>query len=255
VKLASLDSLFQLTGNHQNYTFVDLCGGPGGFAEYLIWRAKENNVKCRGWGITLRGVQDYDLFSIKKIQDAIFTVTYGADGTGDLYLEENNLEFTKSILKENNGPVNLVVADGGFSVKGDEEHQEEHSKQILVAQILAMFRVLKQGGHFCMKIFDTLTDFSVEAIYILYLHFEKISIVKPLSSRPGNSERYIVCLNLQESCPNALIEYLVKVNLELNNLKPNASAATSSHNAHQPGYMTKQEKIDLGLLGNPNPNP
>ena len=33
--------------------------------------------------------------------------------------------------------------------------------------------------------------------YLLYLHFEKTALVKPLTSRPANSERYLVCIGLR----------------------------------------------------------
>lgn len=35
------------------FTFGDLCGGPGGFSEYLLWRYGTTGVQ--GWGITLSG--------------------------------------------------------------------------------------------------------------------------------------------------------------------------------------------------------
>lgn len=56
-------------------------------------------------------------------------------------------------------------------------------------------------------------------IYILYKHFEKICIIKPYTSRPANSERYIVCFNLQEQRP-PITEYLFKINEKLHELSP-----------------------------------
>lgn len=96
--------------------------------------------------------------------------------------------------------------------------------------------------------FDILTDFSVELVYILYLHFEKISIVKPFSSRSANSERYIICMNLQTPNPVDLISYLTSIAKKLNDLKPLSKAPKSGHQAHQPGFSSKQEKVELGLL-------
>ncbi|KAJ3332131.1 FtsJ methyltransferase domain-containing protein 2 [Kappamyces sp. JEL0680] len=186
--------------------------------------------------------------SIPEQATAAFTTHYGADGSGDLYLDENNQAFCAAVNGAAKDGVDLVVADGGFSVVGDEEHQEEHSKQLLVAQILAMFRVLKKGGNFVVKLFDLLTDFSVELVYLLYLYFERISICKPFSSRPANSERYLVCLNLQEARPKDLIQFLATAARELAALKPSSLPAKSGHVKHQPGFVSKQEKIDLGLL-------
>ena len=111
-----------------------------------------------------------------------------------------------------------------------------------------MLRVLKKGGKFVLKIFDLFTDFSVDLVHLLYLHFEKISICKPYSSRPANSERYIVCLNLHESQPKELIDFLEIVQKTLQSLRPSDIAATSAHIKHQPGFIPIREKIDLELL-------
>lgn len=241
VKMASIDAIYNLSSHTK--TFVDVCSGPGGFSEYLFWKLAEKNAK--GWGITLKGQQD---FAIDILQNAgSFTAHYGKDQTGDLYSIENVNSFCDLVLSES-GHVDLVLGDGGFSVLGDELHQEEHSKLILVVQILVMLKVLKRGGNFVIKVFDLLTDFTVELTYLLYLHFEKISIIKPYSSRPANSERYLVCLGFQDQEPAELTAYLTKVVQVLNQLKPNSDPAVSGHLQHQPGFLAKSEMIDLGLL-------
>lgn len=61
------------------------------------------------------------------------------------------------------------------------------------------------------KIFDVFTPFTVGLVYILYCHFDSISIIKPLSSRPANSERYIICKGLKERSPQ-VITYLFEIN-------------------------------------------
>ncbi|CAN0190051.1 unnamed protein product [Ectocarpus sp. 6 AP-2014] len=38
--------------------FADLCGGPGGFSEYLLRRRRKLGLPARGWGISLRQVGD-----------------------------------------------------------------------------------------------------------------------------------------------------------------------------------------------------
>lgn len=53
--------------------------------------------------------------------------------------------------------------------------------------VLCMF----EGGHFVCKTFDLFTPFSVGLIYLLYLCFERVSLFKPVTSRPANSERCV----------------------------------------------------------------
>ena len=126
------------------FTFVDLCGGPGGFSEYLC-------EKGRGWGITLKIDDGCDwkigreLSSVaQKAQGSVdasvgkadrdaagdastnsrFTVSYGADGTGNLYSVENIRHFAAEVTASVPGGVRLVVADGGFNDARNSHDQE-----------------------------------------------------------------------------------------------------------------------------------
>ena len=47
------------------------------------------------------------------------------------------------------------------------------------------------GGHFVCKLFDLFTPFSVGLVYLMYRIFDHVSIFKPVTSRPANSERYV----------------------------------------------------------------
>ena len=79
--------------------------------------------------------------------------------------------------------------------------------------------------------FDTFSSLSIEILYLLTYLYENVYISKPLSSRPANSEKYIVCTNFK-MVPNidSLIQnifekyYLIKqttvksiINMEISN--------------------------------------
>uniref|UniRef100_A0A182TBW3 Cap-specific mRNA (nucleoside-2'-O-)-methyltransferase 1 n=1 Tax=Anopheles maculatus TaxID=74869 RepID=A0A182TBW3_9DIPT len=89
--------------------------------------------------------------------------------------------------------VHLMMADGGFSVEGHQNEQEILSKQLYLCQLIVALAIVRPEGHFVMKVFDLFTPFSVGLIYLAYRCFREISICKPNSSRPANSERYLVC--------------------------------------------------------------
>eukprot|EP00961_Rhodomonas_salina_P102846 1383286-Rhodomonas_salina.1 len=40
------------------FYFADICAGPGGFTEYMVWRRQ---LSYQGWGFTLRGDHDFRL--------------------------------------------------------------------------------------------------------------------------------------------------------------------------------------------------
>lgn len=106
----------------------------------------------------------------------------------------------------------------GFSVEGQENIQEILSKQLLLCQILTALSTVRTGGNFTCKTFDLFTPFSVGLIYMLYLCFDRVSLFKPVTSRPANSERYVVCRGLKPGS-DVVREYLFTVNLKLNQLR------------------------------------
>uniref|UniRef100_A0A665T9Y8 Cap-specific mRNA (nucleoside-2'-O-)-methyltransferase 1 n=1 Tax=Echeneis naucrates TaxID=173247 RepID=A0A665T9Y8_ECHNA len=199
--------------------FGDVCAGPGGFSEYVLWKRRWH---AKGFGMTLKGPCDFKLEDFFAAPSELFEPYYGeggVDGDGDITRPENMTAFRNFVLEntERRG-LHFLMADGGFSVEGQENIQEILSKQLLLCQFLTAVSTLRTGGHFVCKTFDLFTPFSVGLVYLLYLCFDRISLFKPLTSRPANSERYIVCRGLKPGS-DAVREYMFKVNLKLNQLK------------------------------------
>lgn len=199
--------------------FGDVCAGPGGFSEYILWRRRWH---AKGFGMTLKGPCDFKLEDFYAAPSELFEPYYGeggVDGDGDITRPENVTAFRNFVMEstERRG-LHFLMADGGFSVEGQENLQEILSKQLLLCQFLTAISSLRTGGHFVCKTFDLFTPFSVGLVYLLYLCFDRISLFKPVTSRPANSERYIVCRGLKPGS-DAVREYMFKVNLKLNQLR------------------------------------
>jgi hypothetical protein len=43
----------ELLGSMELLYFADICAGPGGFSEYMLWR---KSWHCKGFGFTLKGL-------------------------------------------------------------------------------------------------------------------------------------------------------------------------------------------------------
>lgn len=195
--------------------FADICAGPGGFSEYVLWR---KGWEAKGFGFTLRGPNDFKLEEFYAGSPESFEAHYGVDpreGDGNIYHPQNLIEFRNHVLNnsESNG-VHFVMADGGFSVEGQENLQEILSKRLYLCQFLCALGILRTGGHFVCKLFDCFTPFSVGLIYIMYRCFNQICIFKPNTSRPANSERYLVCKS-KKSGTGDVENYLFKLNCHL----------------------------------------
>ncbi|XP_015587359.1 cap-specific mRNA (nucleoside-2'-O-)-methyltransferase 1 [Cephus cinctus] len=171
--------------------FADVCAGPGGFSEYVLWKKKWH---AKGFGFTLKDENDFKLDDFYAGPCETFHPFYGPKEDGNVYDPENQKSFYKLIMEHTNGlGLHFMMSDGGFSVDGQENIQEILSKQLYLCQCLVALMIVRTGGHFVTKLFDLFTPFSAGLIYLMYRCFDKICIFKPNSSRPANSERYLVC--------------------------------------------------------------
>lgn len=158
------------------------------------------------------------------------------------------LEAVQQEMIEKAKGVGLVVADGGESiVKGDEIYQEESFSQLILCQVLVAVSILARGGKFVLKLVSTRTFFMRDLLYLLALQFTKFDIVKPRTSRPGNSERYLVACGFSGDASDLAV-YLKTVNVEMNRCKTTGPPTISAHKGVGSGTSIS-EKIELGLVG------
>ncbi|XP_055629042.1 cap-specific mRNA (nucleoside-2'-O-)-methyltransferase 1 [Toxorhynchites rutilus septentrionalis] len=203
VKMANIDAMFDymfsnptdecgnaMVRENDLLYFADVCAGPGGFSEYMLWRKKWH---AKGFGFTLRGENDFKLHDFIAGSAETFDPYYGPKDDGNIFDPTNIESFTDYVMKQTESGVHIMMADGGFSVEGQENIQEILSKQLYLCQILVALNIVRTGGHFVVKLFDLFTPFSVGLLYLVYKCFRKICICKPNTSRPANSERYLVC--------------------------------------------------------------
>lgn len=191
VKLANLDAICGLTPRLFDplntsfplpgaYTFADVAGGPGGFTQYL----QRRYPTAKGVGITLRGPHD---FNMEQLDSERFQAYYGPgpSGTGDLL--ECAAQFQEFVAKETRG-VDLLLADGG-----DEDTAEPLASRLLTCEAYLGVSAVLKGGDFVCKVFDSVERHTAELLYLVATCFDKVALIKPVTSRPACSERYLVC--------------------------------------------------------------
>lgn len=134
--------------------------------------------------------KSYNLPSYNKnIVKSHVCITYGKDNTGDI----NNMENIFHIQKLAKKKFFLVTADGGFDEGIDFNHKEQLHYYLILNEILAAVLLGKKGGNFILKMFDIFTESSIHMLFLLSNMYEEMFIYKPRTSRPTNSEKYIVC--------------------------------------------------------------
>src|SRR5581483_10694851 len=138
LKLANLDKIFMLTGHvsgavnkqlSKEAVYCDLAGGPGGFIQYLQYR----NPVSITYGITYKKAINYNM---NKLDIKRFVPIYGRDSTGDGNLYNEWQFFIETLKIAEPYGVDLVTADGGIDVEGQEHRQEFLNVRLIAVEIL-----------------------------------------------------------------------------------------------------------------------
>lgn len=182
--------LFMKNKNEITASFI--AEGPGGFIEAFVDYTGKNNIATKQlYGITLlSNDKNVPQWKLPKQYRKKLSFLNGADNTGSLYNPENISDFIKTIGE--NG-CDYVTCDGGFDFSNDFNNQEEASLKLIKCECYLGMRILKLGGIFVIKLFDFNHKDTRAILYMLYKSFKKVYFYKPNTSRPANSEKYIVC--------------------------------------------------------------
>eukprot|EP00933_Yihiella_yeosuensis_P051425 TRINITY_DN49359_c0_g1_i1.p1 TRINITY_DN49359_c0_g1~~TRINITY_DN49359_c0_g1_i1.p1 ORF type:complete len:659 (-),score=188.64 TRINITY_DN49359_c0_g1_i1:527-2503(-) len=178
--------------------FLDLCGGPGAWSQYLL---SKKHLQLRGFGFTLRSgsgaeedwqAEEKDDWYPDLLENPEWTALWGADGTGDLLKPKNLIHSTNALKKQ--GGVFLCVADGGFSDKTIPDGLLElYFYRLFLAELLTATNCLQPGGRFVCKLYTSCSTATSALLFLTTRLFEQSSIVKPMTSRVAGPERYLYC--------------------------------------------------------------
>jgi 23S rRNA U2552 (ribose-2'-O)-methylase RlmE/FtsJ len=138
----------------------------------------------------------------KRVINKNICVTYGKDNTGDIN-NLDNLHHIRNLVGQTGSY--LVTADGGFDEGTDFNNKEQLHYYLILNEIYSALCLQKSGGHFILKVFDIFTTTSVHVLYLLSLVYEEVYIYKPKTSRPTNSEKYIICKNMESYDKNKVL--------------------------------------------------
>ena len=163
-----------------------LAEGPGGFIEAIYNYSNINKKQVKIYGVTLPPDNESDIpkWNSLKINDFINTkIIYG-----DLCNKNDITGFMNYI----NTKVDFVTADGAVDYSADYNKQEQLSYKLFLGEILTAFMILKKGGTYVMKVFDTFRIVTIKILGLLYEYFDEFTICKPKTSRVLNSEKYVI---------------------------------------------------------------
>ncbi len=233
IKLLNLNCTFEniifntIKNSKGGCSYADLCSAPGGFTFFIQKVTQRYRKPVKSYMFTM-----YETGTFLKVDDKLkhmhnVDITYG-----DIY-KKNDRDLYIDKVKT----VDFVLADGGIDFKNIENHQEFYSKNLYVSQVLLCLQILKPGGFMICKFFDLFLKFSSSLLFVTTLVFEEVQICKAISTKAGNSERYIVFKNYKPN--NDITEILKDVNDKLNKNYNISSFIKEDF----PGYMDFKKKL------------
>jgi 23S rRNA U2552 (ribose-2'-O)-methylase RlmE/FtsJ len=192
-----------------------LAEGPGGFIEAVVNLRKNPCDSYIGMTI-LDEHQNHSIPAWKKSEFFLYSNPHvstepGIDGTGDILSLAN---FDHCAAKYASS-MDFITADGGFDFSTDFNKQEIQMARLLFAQIAFALAIQKPDGHFVLKMFDCFHTATVDLLCILSSFYKTVYIAKPQTSRPGNSEKYVVCKGFRPTTSTAFLPHLRRVFAEM----------------------------------------
>ncbi len=185
-KLTEIIHKYKLFKNtNEPITMAGIAEGPGGFMEaFYMYRRFYNKYNDIIKGITLNPSNKY-IPNWVKINERFKNIE---THYGDIYLKNSVDNFSSEFKNK----VDFVTADGGFDYSVDFNNQEMDSAKIIFAEMLMAFNIQKKGGVFVIKVFDLFNPITIKILYMIYRYYDEFNIYKPKTSRPANSEKYII---------------------------------------------------------------
>ena len=193
----------------KSFKSVHLCEAPGAFISSVnhFIKTHRKNVQWYWWATTLNPYYEGNDLDVMIADDRVLSLTlpnwyFGIDDTGNCMDVENMFGLINFIGTE----VDFVTADGSINCQDKPDEQESIVTDLHFCEIVTAMNLLSQGGKFVLKVFTFFEHASVCMIYLLNAVFGEVHIFKPATSKPGNSELYIVCLDYVGR--NAVKDYL-----------------------------------------------
>jgi len=247
--MIEINNIFKLQEKYVgNINTFHLAEGPGGFIEAMIYLRQ--NTYDKYYGMTLIEGGNHKIPGWRKSKHFLRSnpnvlLEYGADKTGNLYNPDN---YTYCIEKYGNS-MDIITGDGGFDFSIDYDKQEYIVLKLILAQIFYALAMQKKRGTFILKIFDIFLQPSVEFLYLLSCFYNKVSILKPNTSRYANSEKYVICEDFKSENNKELIKKFHSVLTVLFSLSDNKYKIKNIINLPiQYMYLSKIKEIN-SMLG------
>ena len=216
IEMAHVLELFERLPRQQSkLRTAHVAEGPGGFIQAVVDLCERNKkILQSSVAMTLKPtdqrVPGWRRASAFLHHHREVKLHYGADSTGDVYVQANQDSFVEAVAPG----VHLFTADGGFDFSVNYQIQEQRVFRLLVSSAITGLRCLLTDGAFVLKIFDMFSPSTQFLVTTISRCFKEWILYKPSLSRPCNSERYFLGRGFK-GLPVSVYETLLRTQQEV----------------------------------------
>ncbi|XP_067939668.1 cap-specific mRNA (nucleoside-2'-O-)-methyltransferase 2-like [Watersipora subatra] len=185
---------------------VHLCEAPGGFICALnhFVQSEYRGLKHHWLANTLNPYHEkcrlgQMIPDDRLIRHSLDKWLFGKDNTGDLTRRTNIDHVVQQAKQRLGSPIQLVTADGSLDCQLNPAEQEGIVYPLILAEVYTALSLLSVGGVLIVKMFTMFETSTIAVMYLLNFLFTKVEIHKPVTSKPGNSEVYVVCRDRKDT--------------------------------------------------------
>lgn len=162
--------------------FLDIGGAPGGFIEYIDKRV--NGASGVSFSLSSGTGLDWNE-KLRSRMGTRLTIDKGDSGDGDIF------KNWSSWAKKYKGHFDFVSGDIGFPT-ADWERKELIIQRAILHEIWLGTACLKRRGNLVVKTMDLVTEGTGQILEMFSKCYELMYVMKPVTSRPTNEERYVI---------------------------------------------------------------
>jgi len=200
-EIACSSSLFSQDVIDKNNVFsVHLCEAPGAFISSLNHYIANNykHLRLKWLAMTLNPYHEANghpdiINDDRLILNTLDNWEFGPDYTGDIFQAEYSEHLYQMVHERFDGNVFLVTADGSIDCSDNPGEQENVVMRLHHYECMVALNVLHDNGSLVLKMFTTFECDTICRTYLLCCLFKSVVLMKPVTSKPGNSEVYAVC--------------------------------------------------------------
>lgn len=230
IKFYDILCTFNLINSDSNIRVLFLCEAPGAFVN-----ATNHFIKSRVPELNFEWIANtlnpyYEQIDIRScIWNDIFIREpncfrnwfFAQSNKGDIF-ESTYMDSLANHLKNrfhsdqnmNDGTFDLATGDGAFDCFDRFDRQEESVFPLIKTEIKISLQHLRQGGNLVVKFFTFFDCQTISLLYLLSNCFGNVCCYKPVASKKGNSEIYVICQRFQRQI--YLIQWANKLDNNIN---------------------------------------